>query len=72
VPGALLMVIAMTTFVIYPLFYTPLIHAHPVMAAVLTLRNVLLVVLLVWSIRRTLDLGRTASRRVEGTPAPAL
>lgn len=72
VPGALLMVIAMTTFVIYPLFYTPLIHAHPVMAAVLTLRNVLLVVLLVWSIRRTLDLGRNATRRAEDTPAPAL
>lgn len=58
VPAALLMGIAMTTFVIYPLFYTPLIHAHPVMAAVLTARNVLLVVLLWWSVQRTAELGR--------------
>ena len=50
--------IAVTTFVIYPLFYTPLIHAHPVMAAVLTTRNVLLVVLLWWSVKRTAELGR--------------
>ncbi|GKV71816.1 glycosyltransferase 87 family protein [Pseudarthrobacter sp. NCCP-2145] len=58
VPAALLMGIAMTTFVIYPLFYTPLIHAHPVMAAILTTRNVLLVVLLWWSVKRTAELGR--------------
>lgn len=64
VPAALLMGIAMTTFVIYPLFYTPLIHAHPVMAAILTTRNVLLVVLLWWSVRRTAELGRKASAQV--------
>jgi hypothetical protein len=58
VPAALLMGIAVTTFVIYPLFYTPLIHAHPVMAAILTTRNVLLVVLLWWSVKRTAELGR--------------
>jgi uncharacterized membrane protein len=61
VPAALLMGIAMTTFVIYPLFYTPLIHAHPVMAAILTTRNVLLVVLLWWSVKRTAELGRKAA-----------
>jgi hypothetical protein len=60
-PATLLMGIAFTTFIIYPLFYTPLIHANPVMAAVLTSRNVLLVTLLVWAIRRTVDLGRTAA-----------
>lgn len=60
VPSALLMGIAITTFVIYPLFYTPLIHANPVMAAVLTTRNVLLVVLLWWSVKRTVELGRNA------------
>ncbi|MHA7301898.1 glycosyltransferase 87 family protein [Pseudarthrobacter sp. MDT1-22] len=58
VPATLLMGIALTTFVIYPLFYTPLIHAHPVMAAILTTRNVLLVVLLWWSVKRTAELGR--------------
>lgn len=63
VPAALLMGIAMTTFVIYPLFYTPLIHANPVMAAVLTTRNVLLVVLLWWSVQRTVELGRKSGAR---------
>lgn len=60
VPAALLMGIAMTTFIIYPLFYTPLIHANPIMAAVLTGRNVMLVVLLWWAVRRTLELGNKA------------
>jgi hypothetical protein len=64
VPAALLMGIAITTFVIYPLFYTPLIHAHPVMAAILTTRNVLLVVLLWWSVKRTAELGRKAPAAV--------
>ena len=64
VPAALLMGIAMTTFVIYPLFYTPLIHAHPVMAAILTTRNVLLVVLLWWSVKRTAELGRRTAAQV--------
>ncbi|MET1087915.1 MAG: glycosyltransferase 87 family protein [Arthrobacter sp.] len=64
VPAALLMGIAMTTFVIYPLFYTPLIHAHPVMAAILTTRNVLLVVLLWWSVKRTAELGRKSPATV--------
>lgn len=66
VPAALLMAIAVTTFVIYPLFYTPLIHANPAMAAVLTARNVLLVVLLYWSIRRTVELA-LRPRPVAGT-----
>jgi hypothetical protein len=61
-PAALLMGIAVTTFVIYPLFYTPLIHAHPVMAAVLTTRNVLLVVLLWWSVQRVAQLHRVPPR----------
>jgi len=64
VPAALLMGIAITTFVIYPLFYTPLIHAHPVMAAILTTRNVLLVVLLWWSVKRTAELGRKSPAAV--------
>ncbi len=60
VPATLLMGIAFMTFIIYPLFYTPLIHANPIMAAVLTARNVLLVTLLVWAVRRTVELGRSA------------
>lgn len=58
VPATLLMGIAFTTFIIYPLFYTPLIHANPIMAAVLTSRNVLLVTLLLWAAKRTVELGR--------------
>ena len=64
-PAALLMGIAVTTFVIYPLFYTPLIHAHPVMAAVLTTRNVLLVVLLWWSVQRVAQLHRVPARSAQ-------
>ncbi len=60
VPATLLMGIAFTTFIIYPLFYTPLIHANPIMAAVLTSRNVLLVTLLLWAAKRTVELGRNA------------
>ena len=59
-PALLVLGIAATTFVIYPLFYTPLIHANPVMAAVLTVRNVLLVALLVWTARRIWQLGSRA------------
>ncbi|WP_342028163.1 hypothetical protein [Arthrobacter alpinus] len=61
IPATLLMGIAFTTFIIYPLFYTPLIHANPIMAAVLTIRNVLLVTLLVWAVQRTVELGKSAS-----------
>lgn len=61
IPATLLMGIAFTTFIIYPLFYTPLIHANPIMAAVLTSRNVLLVTLLIWAIQRTVELGRNAA-----------
>lgn len=60
-PALLVLGIAATTFVIYPLFYTPLIHANPVMAAVLTVRNVLLVALLVWTGRRIWQLGSRAA-----------
>lgn len=63
VPATLLMGIAITTFVIYPLFYTPLIHANPIMAAVLSIRNVLLVTMLFWSISRTIEMGKLGSAK---------
>lgn len=72
IPATLLMGIAFTTFIIYPLFYTPLIHANPIMAAVLTSRNVLLVTLLVWAVRRTVELGRTATRPAAVPAKPAV
>ncbi|MDO4917965.1 glycosyltransferase 87 family protein [Kocuria sp.] len=66
-PAWLVLGIAATTFVIYPLFYTPLIHANPVMAAVLTVRNVLLVALLVWTARRIWQLGSRAAVDAEAS-----
>ncbi|MEE2522933.1 glycosyltransferase 87 family protein [Pseudarthrobacter sp. J75] len=58
VPAAMLIIIGLATFCIYPLFYDALSHNNPVMALVLTLRNVLLVVLFCWSLRRLYLLGR--------------
>lgn len=72
IPATLLMGIAFTTFIIYPLFYTPLIHANPIMAAVLTSRNVLLVTLLVWAVRRTVELGRNAKAPAAPSSRPAV
>ena len=59
-PALLTPAIAATTLVIYPPFRTPLTHANPVMAAVLTTRNALLVALLVWTVRRIWQLGTRA------------
>ncbi|PNI08956.1 hypothetical protein CXX84_08565 [Arthrobacter sp. AFG7.2] len=67
VPAAMLIVIAIATYFIYPLFYDALSHNNPWMALVLTLRNVLLVVLFLWSVRRLYLLGRKAP-----AAAPAL
>lgn len=58
VPAAMLILIAVATYFIYPLFYDALSHNNPWMALVLTIRNVLLVVLFVWSVRRLYLLGR--------------
>ncbi|MFI7742201.1 glycosyltransferase 87 family protein [Kocuria rhizosphaericola] len=57
VPAAMLIAIAVATFLVYPLFYYELSHNHAGMALVLTLRNALLVVLLWWSARRLYGLG---------------
>lgn len=67
VPAVMLIVIAVATYFIYPLFYDALSHNNPWMAGVLTIRNVLLVVLFLWSVRRLYSLGRKAP-----AAAPAL
>ena len=67
VPAAMLIAIAVATYFIYPLFYDALSHNTPWMALVLTIRNVLLVVLFLWSVRRLYSLGRKTA-----VPAPAL
>lgn len=68
VPAAMLIAIALATFLVYPMFYWELSHNDPAMALVLTLRNALLVVLLWWSVRRLYQLG---SRRPASAPATA-
>ncbi|NVM95832.1 DUF2029 domain-containing protein [Arthrobacter sp. AETb3-4] len=75
VPATLLIGIGVLTFVVYPLFYDALSHNNPVMAAVLTLRNLMLVVLFVWSVRELFLMGRrpsaVPSKHDAGTPAGA-
>jgi hypothetical protein len=58
VPATMLIAIAVATYFVYPLFYDALSHNDPVMALVLTIRNLLLVVLFGWSVRRLYLLGR--------------
>ncbi|WP_427018992.1 glycosyltransferase 87 family protein [Pseudarthrobacter sp. P1] len=58
VPATMLIAIAVATYFIYPLFYDALSHNNPLMAGVLTIRNVLLVVLFAWSMRRLYLLGK--------------
>ncbi|BAS06738.1 hypothetical protein AHiyo4_01600 [Arthrobacter sp. Hiyo4] len=60
----MLIAIAVATFFIYPLFYDALSHNNPLMAGVLTIRNVLLVVLFLWSVRRLYSLGKKTSATV--------
>ncbi|MGO2542159.1 MAG: glycosyltransferase 87 family protein [Specibacter sp.] len=62
VPATMLIGVAILTFLVYPLFYDALSHNNPAMAAVLTLRNLLLVVLFVWSVRQLFLMGRNPSR----------
>ncbi|MFJ5862051.1 glycosyltransferase family 87 protein [Pseudarthrobacter sp. NPDC092439] len=66
-PATMLVAIAVATYFIYPLFYDALSHNNPWMALVLTIRNVLLVVLFLWSVRRLYLLGKKAP-----AAAPAL
>jgi hypothetical protein len=68
VPAAMLIAIGAATYFIYPLFYDALSHNNPLMALVLTVRNVLLVVLFCWSVRRLYLLGKNIPANV---PAPA-
>ena len=52
-PGALAVLAAGLTQVVYPLVYDGILVAQPLPVALLTLRNVLLVVLFVWAVVRT-------------------
>ncbi|WP_269939198.1 hypothetical protein [Arthrobacter sp. HY1533] len=73
VPAAMLIAVAGLTFLVFPLFYDLLTMNHAGMAAVLTLRNLLLVVLFVWSVRQLFVLGRNpqAIARHDAAASPA-
>jgi len=60
VPASMLIGIGALTFVVYPMFYDALSHNNPFMAAVLTARNLMLVLLFIWSVRALFLAGRKA------------
>jgi hypothetical protein len=59
-PAALGLVIALVTHAVYPLMYGELLGAQPFAAALLTARNALVAVLLVWAVVRLARLPRRA------------
>ena len=61
VPAALVMIIAVATFFVFPVLFNPLSNNDPLAVLVLTVRNLLLVVLLLWSVRRLHALGKGAA-----------
>ena len=70
IPATLLIAIGAATFLVYPLFYDALSHNNPVMAFVLTVRNLLLVVLFCWSVRRLYLIGKSAGTSKNDDDAP--
>ena len=58
VPATLVMIIAVATFFVFPVLFNPLSNNHPLAVLVLTFRNLLLVVLLCWSVLRLYALGK--------------
>lgn len=62
VPATLLVAIGALTFVVYPLFYDALSHNNPIMAGVLTLRNLTLILLFIWSVKELVAQGRDTAK----------
>lgn len=73
-PAALSLCIAVLTQLIYPYFYDLLLVADPVLVAIVTARNVLLLTLMVWSIVELVRLGgrQTAGHLSASPPARSL
>ncbi len=73
IPAMLMLWISVLTTLVFPILYMPLIAGDPTVAAILTLRNMLVIVLLVWAIRELVRLGgRAAAQRTgifESNPA---
>jgi hypothetical protein len=68
-PAMLVLVIAACTQIIYPLTYFDLLVAMPFPVVVITVRNILLVALVVWAV---VLLARVRGRRRASAPAPVL
>jgi hypothetical protein len=62
-PGNLMMAISIMTTMVFPIFYMPLVNGSRYAAILLTSRNILLVMLLGWTIMRLVSLGTAARRR---------
>ena len=60
-PAVVVLVVAAMTQAFYPYFYVELLSLNPVMLVVVTARNLLLCVLLVWAIRTVVLVGRDAA-----------
>lgn len=70
-PAIMMLVISVLTTTIFPIIYMPLVEGDPIAAAVLTLRNGLLVVLLGWTIRELVKLGLPSRMPVVEESIPA-
>ena len=60
-PALLMIAISLLTTMVFPIFYMPLIDGNPVVALMLTGRNMLVVVLLGWAVREIIYLGARAA-----------
>jgi hypothetical protein len=75
-PAILMLAIGFITTLIFPVLYMPLENGNLAAAALLTARNLLLVVLLIWAVRELFHLARSARApaqdplRRELTPSP--
>jgi len=69
-PVYLMLLISALTTLIFPVFYLPLIDGDPFAVLLLTVRNVLLVVMLGWSVLALLRLVRSTPRLVRPSARP--
>ena len=68
-PATLSIAIAVLTQLVYPFFYDRLLFADPLVVAIVSARNLLVVTLLVWAIVELVRLGRPAFRLSHATPS---
>jgi len=70
VPAALVLALALLTQFIYPYFYSQLVALDPGMLLILTMRNLLMLVLLGWSITALARLARRPVAPGQNLPSP--